>query len=107
VVKAQLNAFAADDAEKAFSFAAPNIRKSLGSAANFIEMVRTQYVVVYRPSATSFLKPVGHARDALIQVHMTDGAGVPWIASYTLQRQKNHAWRITGCKLDEAVGAMV
>ncbi len=36
VVRAQLIAFAQDDAAKAFSYAAPNIKHIMGSAENFI-----------------------------------------------------------------------
>jgi hypothetical protein len=54
VVEGQLAAFAKDDADKAFSFAAPNVRKALGSAANFMSMVRSDYPVVYRPTSVAF-----------------------------------------------------
>jgi hypothetical protein len=107
VVQAQLNAFAQDDAAKAFSFAAPNIRHLVGSAENFIEMVRTQYEIVYRPSSTSFMQPTGEAGEAVLKVRMTDDEGDAWIATYTLQRQKNKTWKITGCAIAEATGTMV
>jgi hypothetical protein len=29
------------------------------------------------------------------------------MATYTLQRQKNKTWRITGCAVEEAAGTMV
>ncbi len=48
VVKAQLDAFAADDAEQAFSYATDGIRAQFGTAAQFIRMVRGAYPVVYR-----------------------------------------------------------
>ena len=57
VVQAQLDAFAQDDAAKAFSLAAPNIRHLVGTAENFLEMVRTQYEIVYRPSSATFMQP--------------------------------------------------
>ena len=37
VVEAQLEAFAADDAKKAFSYAAPSIRKMFGTPERFID----------------------------------------------------------------------
>jgi hypothetical protein len=57
VVQAQLNAFAQDDAVKAFSYSAPNIKQLMGNAENFIELVRTRYQVVYRPISTSYMRP--------------------------------------------------
>ena len=59
VVQAQLAAFAGDDAEKAFSYAAPNIRQSLGTAERFMAMVRSNYAVVYRPASVTLLRPEG------------------------------------------------
>jgi hypothetical protein len=107
VVQAQLNAFARDDAAKAFSYAAPNIRHLIGTAASFLEMVRTQYEIVYRPSSTTFMQPYGEAGEAVLKVQMTDEEGDTWIATYTLQRQKNKTWKITGCAVAEATGTMV
>ena len=107
VVQGQLNAFAQDDAAKAFSFAAPNIRHLVGSAENFLEMVRTQYEIVYRPSSTTFMQPTGEAGEAVLKVRMTDEDGDTWITTYTLQKQKSKVWRITGCAVDEATGTAV
>jgi hypothetical protein len=107
VVQGQLNAFAKDDAIKAFSYAAPNIKRLLGSAENFLEMVRSQYEVVYRPASTIFMQPVGEGGEAMLKVQMTDEDGDDWIATYTLQRQKDKAWRITGCAVREATGTRV
>ncbi len=106
-VQGQLQAFANDDAEKAFSFAAPNIRSMMVTADNFMEMVRNHYAVVYRPTDVVFLKPKVKGNEAALGVQMTDSEGNDWIAVYTLQRQKNKAWRITGCKVAEASGGMV
>jgi predicted component of type VI protein secretion system len=106
-VQAQLQAFANDDAEKAFSFAAPNIRSMMLNAENFMDMVRNHYAVVYRPSDVVFLKPKVKGNEAALGVQLTDSDGNDWIAIYTLERQKNKTWRITGCKLTEAAGGMV
>lgn len=107
VVQAQLNAFAHDDAAKAFSYAAPNIRQLMGSAENFLAMVRTRYEVVYRPASTIFMQPSGEDAEALLEVQMTDADGDAWIASYTLQRQANKTWRIAGCTVNQATGTRV
>jgi hypothetical protein len=107
VVQSQLNAFAQNDAAKAFSYAAPNIKHLLGSAENFLEMVRSQYEVVYKPASTIFMQPIGEAGEAVLKVRMTDADGDTWIATYTLQKQKNKVWRITGCAVNEATGTAV
>jgi hypothetical protein len=107
VVQAQLSAFAQDDAVKAFSFAAPNIQQMVGTAENFIEMVRNNYEVVYRPASTAFSQPKGTDMQAALRVQMTDEAGSVWVAIYGLQKQKNKTWRITGCILSKPTGTMI
>lgn len=106
VVQNQLAAFAKDDADKAFSFAAPNVRQAVGNAAGFMAMVRRDYPVVYRPASVAFLRPDGKEGQAIQRVHMTDAAGSAWMAVYSLERQKNKAWRITGCVVVENRGRM-
>jgi len=106
VVEGQLGAFARDDANKAFSYAAPNVRKAVGTAANFMAMVRNSYPVVYRPASAGFLKPEGKDDQAIQRVQMTDASGDAWLAIYSLERQKNRLWRITGCVVVENKGRM-
>jgi Domain of unknown function (DUF4864) len=106
VVQSQLAAFAKDDADKAFSYAAPELRKTIGSSAAFMAMVRGSYPVVYRPASVAFLKPESSAGDAIQRVQMRDASGASWLAVYSLQRQKDKTWRISGCVLVENKGRM-
>lgn len=106
VVEGQLGAFARDDANKAFSYAAPNVRDAVGTAANFMAMVRNSYPVVYRPASVGFLKPEGKNGQVIQRVQMTDASGNSWLAIYSLERQKNRLWRITGCVVVENKGRM-
>ena len=104
VVEAQLDAFARDDAERAFSYAAPSIRAMFGDAERFMAMVRRSYPVVYRPAAVAFLVPEADGEEVVQPVHFTDAAGGLWLAVYRLQRQADRSWRIAGCELLRAVG---
>ncbi|MES2402604.1 MAG: DUF4864 domain-containing protein [Pseudomonadota bacterium] len=106
VVEGQLAAFAKDDAKKAFSFAAPNVREAVGDAPAFLAMVKRDYPVVYRPGSVAFLKVEGKGDDALQRVQMLDASGNSWLAVYSLQRQKDKSWRITGCVVVENKGRM-
>ncbi|MEM7650259.1 MAG: DUF4864 domain-containing protein, partial [Cyanobacteria bacterium P01_A01_bin.70] len=54
VIRQQLDAFQADDAELAFSFASPTIQAQFQSANQFMAMVRSQYATVYRPQSVEF-----------------------------------------------------
>jgi hypothetical protein len=98
-VRSQLSAFAADDAERAFSFAAPGIREMFGNAGNFMGMVRDSYPAVYRHAASSFLAPRADGDFVAQPVHLTDTRGSSWIAIYRLQKQPDGQWRIAGCVL--------
>ena len=99
IVRAQLDAFAADDAKRAYSYAAANIQQMFGTADNFMEMVRTTYPVVYRPASVTFLTPKPQGKVVVQPVHMADGRGATWIAVYRLEQQKDKSWRIAGCVL--------
>lgn len=101
VVQSQLAAFASGDANKAFSYAVPELRKTIGNASAFMEMVKNGYPVVYRPASVAFLKPEGSGDDAVQRVQMLDASGASWLAVYSLQRQKDKTWRISGCAVVE------
>lgn len=106
VVEGQLAALARDDANKAFSYAAPNVREAVGTAASFVAMVRRHYPAIYRPASVAFLKPEGKDDQVIQRVQMLDAHGDPWLAIYSLQRQKDQAWRITGCAVVANKGRM-
>ena len=97
MIEAQLAAFAADDAEKAFSYAAPGIRAQFITAERFLSMVREGYPVVYRPASVSFLKPEWIENKLMQRVQMTDAAGAPWMVVYEIERQADKSWRIAAC----------
>jgi hypothetical protein len=104
VIEAQLAAFAADDAERAFSYAAPGIRAMFGTAERFLSMVREGYPVVHRPASVSFLKPEWIDTKLIQRVQMTDAAGAPWVVVYELERQADKSWRIAACVAARGAG---
>ena len=107
IVSAQLEAFAKDDAKRAFSYAAPSMRAMFGTPERFLAMVRAGYPVVYRASRVTFLIPLSDEGDLLQGVHLTDGAGTLWLATYRLERQSDGSWRIAGCDVQPATGKMI
>ena len=113
VVEAQLQALAADDAVRAFSFASPAIRSQFGDAATFITMVRQGYPVLIRPAAIAFFQPEAVAGEVIqgvqvvqvVQVvQLRDATGRHWLATYQLQRQADQRWRINGCAVAPDAG---
>jgi len=99
VVSEQLDAFARDDARRAFSLATEGIRARFGSAEAFMAMVRSDYAVVYRPRKVEFDKPAVIDGAVMQPVKMIDAQGTAWIAVYPMQRLANGRWRINGCQV--------
>lgn len=100
VVEAQLEAFAADDAARAYSYASASIRAQFGDANTFMAMVRSGYPMVVRPAAVSFFQPhveVGSPAKVTQLVQLRDREGRLWRASYLLEQETGAGWRITGC----------
>jgi ketosteroid isomerase-like protein len=108
VIEAQIEAFRRDDAGAAYAFAAPGIRQLFPTEERFMTMVREHYKPVYRPRHLAFgdLKQV--ADGGLEQrVEIQDAEGVDWVALYTLGKEADGSWRITGCVLIKAPGQAV
>ena len=100
VIEAQLEAFAADDAARAFSYASASIKAQFGDANNFMAMVRSGYPMVIRPAAVSFFQAqveVGTPATVTQLVQLRDREGRFWKATYLLERQTGAGWRISGC----------
>lgn len=98
-VAAQLEAFKRDDAGAAYSFAAPNVKAIFQTPEIFMQMVQLGYEPVYRSRSHIFggLEEVGGALTQ--RVFITDAAGEGWLALYTVARQPDGSWKITGCSL--------
>jgi acyl-CoA thioesterase FadM len=107
VVAAQLDAFAHDDAARAFSYAAPAIQAMFQTPERFVAMVRAGYPVVYRAAGATFLVPQRLGDDIVQGVHLSDGDGAVWLATYRLERQRDGSWRINGCDVQRASGKTV
>lgn len=99
VIRTQLNAFLREDGKTAFGQAAPVIRLRFGTAENFMAMVRSGYRPVYRARDVRFGR-LGRHRGRLIQeVRLTGPDGRRWTALYSMERQPDGSWRISGCRL--------
>ena len=99
VITRQLDAIRHDDAPGAFGFAAPAIQGMFGTAANFLEMVRRGYQPVYRPRSVDFAA-LGVEDGAVVQrVELIGPDGLAYTARYSMERQADGLWRISGCEL--------
>jgi hypothetical protein len=101
VVRAQLNAFAADDAASAFDVATPEVRKTVGDPARFLALVSGNYPMVHHPAGLVFLPARMEEGHVLQVVSLRDGDDKTWLAMFSLERQPDDTWRIGGCIVAE------
>lgn len=99
VIEQQLDAFARDDAETAFSFASPKIQQLFWTPANFMAMVKADYQAVYRPRSVNFLKSALVQGRALQPVQLLGPDNVAMVAIYTMEEQADGTWKIGGCEM--------
>ena len=105
VIEAQLQAFAADDAVRAFSYASEGIRRQFVDPERFIAMVRAGYPMVLRPRSASFFQARRTPTGVYQVVQLRDPFGQLWRATYLLEQQADRSWRIGGCVVEPADAA--
>jgi hypothetical protein len=105
VIRSQQDSFKRDDAAAAYDKAAPAIRRMFSSPDLFLGMVREAYAPVYRNRSFAFDRAEDLPDGTLAQsVLIQDPDGIDWEALYTLERDSEGQWKITGCRLRKAPG---
>ncbi len=105
VIADQLAAFQSKDYERAFSHAAPTIKKIFKTTENFIGMVKGGYSQLYDPDSYIFGRNFNMDGTVHQEVITTDQQGKQWQAIYTLRQQPDGSWKITGVKMQPYAGA--
>ena len=99
-IRGQIEAFLAGDEARAYSYAAPNIKRLFPTVDTFMGMVRGGYQPVYRPQNYAFGKVEEPSDGAVIQQVLLVGPdGKSYEAVYTLRRQPDGSFQITGVSL--------
>ncbi len=98
VIESQLNAFAADDGVKAYSYAAPIVKQFFKSPEQFVAMVEKGYQPVMRNTARIFgnVFEDGLGRPAM-RVVLTGLDGKRYEALYAMEKQADGSWKIASC----------
>jgi Domain of unknown function (DUF4864) len=102
VIRSQEQAFGRDDAAAAYSFAAPALHRLFPQAEIFLYMVQNSYAPVYRHKSFEFGEARTEGTWIAQRVHIIDANGEAWEAMYTLERQSDGSYKITGCTLLKA-----
>ena len=105
IIAAQISAFRADDGPRAYSFAAPVVRNIFPTPEIFMSMVKRGYPQVYRPQSFNFtealIDPMGRPAQKMLVVGPD---GKTYEALYSMEKQPDGTWRISGCTLLEVPG---
>jgi hypothetical protein len=101
VIASQIEAFKADDFDRAFTFAHPNIQNIFRTPENFGRMVTQGYPMVWRPAQVEYLELRSEGGRMLQNVRIIDDAGRVFILEYTMA-QTGDGWKIAGVRILEA-----
>ena len=99
VIQGQMNAFKADDWNAAFAFASPGIQTKFENAQVFSQLVTQAYQPVYRPRDVEFRELKASEFGPMQEVHVVGPDGLNYLAYYTMEKQADGTWRISGCYL--------
>jgi ketosteroid isomerase-like protein len=102
VIQGQMEAFRSDDWNAAFAFAAPAIQGKFVSPDIFRQMVTGAYQPVYRPKGVEFRALEASEFGPTQEVFVIGPDGLAYLAYYTMERQADGTWRISGCYLVRA-----
>ncbi len=99
-IDGQIRAFLADKDAEAYAFAAPNVRTFFPTVESFMGMVKSGYTPVHRPQDWDFGRVQETKAGSVMQeVLITDMTGKNWAALYTVEKQADGNWKITGVSL--------
>lgn len=97
-IDAQMQAFIARDADKAFSYASPMIQGMFGTPDNFAAMVQQGYPMVWTPESTKMLELRTIAGALWQRVYVTDAQGKGWFLDYQMIETPD-GWKINGVQV--------
>ena len=105
-IQNQLDAFQADDFNRAFTFASPLIKGIFGTPENFGAMVTQGYPMVHHPAAVKMLELREVAGNLWQRVLITDAGGQTHMLDYQMV-ETSEGWQINAVQLLQApdVGA--
>lgn len=103
-ISQQIEAFQADDFDRAFEFAGPTIQQIFRTAENFGQMVRQGYPMVWRPAKLRFLELRRISGSLWQRVQVVDQQGQVHVLDYQMIKGPD-GWLINAVHLLKAPGA--
>lgn len=101
VISEQIRALMQDDADKAYSYASPNIRMMYPDKNTFLTMVQQNYQAVYHAGNYAFgrSKLVGGGELVFQEVMITGPDGKDWTAIYEMRLMDDGSYKVNGVKM--------
>jgi predicted DNA-binding transcriptional regulator YafY len=99
VILLQIRAFERMDGAVAFSYSTPETRRYFGTPQAFMDMVRKGYSALFRNVSREFLEAAIIDGAVVQPLRIVTVEGETLVAIYTLERQPDREWRISGCEL--------
>jgi hypothetical protein len=100
-ISGQIAALMHDDAEKAYSFASPDIRSLYPNKDQFLAMVRKSYEAVYHAGNYAFgrSKLIGGGEVVLQEVMISAKEGKDWTAIYEMRLMDDGSYKVNGVRM--------
>ena len=96
IIESQIQAFLDENAELAYSYAAPLIKMKFNSPQEFMYMVRNYYEPVYNPKQFQFIDAKYFEGAIFHQLQVISQKNESFLATYSLI-QDDGKWKISGC----------
>ena len=106
MISAQIEAFLANDLDRAWGYASPIIQQRFGSSEQFGTMLREGYPMVWRPSEVTFLGSEVIAGKLWQNVLVRDARGALYVVGYQMIEGAD-GWRINAVRVAIASAAAV
>ena len=96
VIESQIQAFLDENAELAYSYAAPMIKMKFTNPVEFMSMVKNYYEPVYNPKQFYFLDAKYYEGAIYHQLQVISQKNESFLATYSLIQDEGR-WKISGC----------
>ena len=96
IIESQIQAFLDENAELAYSYAAPLIKMKFNNPQEFMYMVKNYYEPVYNPKQFQFIDAKYFEGAIFHQLKIISQKNEAFVATYSLIQDEGK-WKISGC----------
>ena len=96
IIESQIQAFLDENAELAYSYAAPLIKMKFSNPLEFMYMVKSYYEPVYNPKQFQFIDAKYYEGAVYHQLQVISQQNETFLATYSLIQDEGK-WKISGC----------